>query len=73
MLLFTTKTCPNCAKAKEFLDAEGVEYKVMLAEENKDLARQYGIMQAPTAIILGGDAPQKYVGVEKIKNYVKGN
>ena len=73
MLLFTTKTCPNCAKAKEFLDAEGVKYTVMLAEENKDLARQYGIMQAPTAVILGGDAPAKYVGVEKIKDYVKNN
>ncbi len=74
MLLFTTRTCPNCVKAKEFLDAEGVQYKVMLAEENTDLARQYGIMQAPTAVIVGknGDsAPEKYVGVENIKNYVK--
>jgi len=74
MLLFTTRTCPNCARAKEFLDAEGVQYKVMLAEENTDLARQYGIMQAPTAVIVGknGDsAPEKYVGVENIKNYVK--
>jgi len=72
-LLFTTKTCPNCKLAKEFLAEKNVEYENVFAEENKDLARSYGIMQAPTAVILEDGKVTKYVGVQNIKSYVNGN
>jgi len=72
-LLFTTKTCPNCKIIKEYLAANNVPYEQIIAEENKDIARGYGIMQAPTAVILDGDNVTKYIGVQNIKNYVQAN
>ncbi len=72
-LLFTTKTCPNCKIIKEYLAENNVPYEQVIAEENKDIARGYGIMQAPTAVILDGDNVTKYVGVQNIKNYVQAN
>ena len=47
-LLFTTKTCPNCKIAKNALEEAHVDYEMIDAEENKDLAKKYGIMSAPT-------------------------
>ena len=44
------KTCPNCRIAKAALDKAGMKYKVVDAEENMDLCRQYGIVQAPTLV-----------------------
>ena len=50
MLLFTTKTCPNCRIAKAALDKAGLKYRVVDAEENPELCMQYGIQQAPTLV-----------------------
>ena len=65
--LFTTKTCPNCKLAKEYL--KDVDYMVIDAEENAELAMQYGVMQAPTLVIVAGQSRQKYVNVSNIKKY----
>ena len=65
--LFTTKTCPNCKLAKEYL--KDVDYMVIDAEENVELAMQYGVMQAPTLVIVAGQSRQKYVNVSNIKKY----
>lgn len=48
-LLFTTKTCPNCRSAKALLDRAGIDYTVVDAEENPELAIRYNIRQAPTS------------------------
>ena len=66
--LFTTKTCPNCKIAKQML--QGEEYTVIDAEENQDMVSQYGIMQAPTLVIVSGDKTKKYVNASNIKKYV---
>ena len=71
LLLFTTRTCPNCAAAKAALADAGIEYELKTAEENRDLARTYGIMQAPTAVLVDGDSVTKYVGINKIKDYIQ--
>ncbi len=65
--LFTTKTCPNCKLAKEYL--KDVDYTIVDAEENAELAIQYGVMQAPTLVIVAGQSRQKYVNVSNIKKY----
>lgn len=65
--LFTTKTCPNCKLAKEYL--KDVDYTIVDAEENMDLAVQYGVMQAPTLVIVTGQSQKKYVNVSNIKKY----
>lgn len=68
-LLFTTKTCPNCKIAKEYLKDYPV--KVVDAEENADLARKYGIMQAPTLVILDEGKVNKYVNASNIKRFTE--
>lgn len=67
-LLFTTKTCPNCRIAKEFLKDE--EYQVVDAEENPELSDQYGIMQAPTLVLIRDGKVEKFVNASNIKKYV---
>lgn len=67
--LFTTKTCPNCRLAKEYL--KNVDYTIVDAEENMDLAVQYGVMQAPTLVIVSGQSEQKYVNVSNIRKYAE--
>ena len=66
--LFTTKTCPNCKLAKEIL--KDVSYILIDAEENMELTRRYGIMQAPTLVVVQGNSHKKYVNVSNIKKYV---
>lgn len=66
--LFTTKTCPNCAIAKEMLSKE--QYVLIDAEENAELAQKYGVMQAPTLVVISGDKTQKYVNASNIQKYV---
>ena len=45
LYLFTTKTCPNCKAAKEFL--KDVDYQIIDAEENEEMSDKYGIMTLP--------------------------
>ena len=66
--LFTTKTCPNCKLVKEYL--KNVPYVTIDAEENMELARRYGVMQAPTLVVVNGDSHKKYVNASNIKKYV---
>ena len=66
--LFTTKTCPNCKIAKEFLKDE--EYEAIDAEENPELSNEYGIMQAPTLVLIKDGKIEKFVNASNIKRYV---
>ena len=70
LLLFTTKTCPNCRIAKEML--KDVAYEVVDAEERVDLTNEYGIMQAPTLVELKDGEVRKYVNASNIKAFVEG-
>ena len=65
--LFTTKTCPNCKLAKEYL--KGINYLLIDAEENMELAAKYGVMQAPTLVVVQGDQVKKYVNASRIKQF----
>jgi ribonucleoside-triphosphate reductase len=67
--LFTTKTCPNCAMAKEMLSGE--DYILVDAEEEVELTRKYGVMQAPTLVVLNGDQTKKYVNASNIRRYME--
>ncbi|MFG6358910.1 MAG: ribonucleoside triphosphate reductase [Acetatifactor sp.] len=67
--LFTTKTCPNCKLAKEYL--KGEKYMPIDAEENMELARRYGVMQAPTLVVVEGDDFHKYVNASNIRKYTE--
>ncbi|MCR4798243.1 MAG: ribonucleoside triphosphate reductase [Lachnospiraceae bacterium] len=66
--LFTTKTCPNCAKAKEILSDE--EFVIIDAEEEPELTAKYGVMQAPTLVVVDGEKSEKFVNASNIQKYV---
>ena len=65
--LFTTKTCPNCKIAKEFL--KDVAYETVDAEEDLAMVDTYGIMQAPTLVVVNNGEVKKYVNASDIKGY----
>ena len=69
LYLFTTKTCPNCVIAKELLKGEA--YQIVDAEENAELTRKYGIMQAPTLVVIENGVAKKYVNVSNIRKYLE--
>ncbi|MBR4623786.1 MAG: ribonucleoside triphosphate reductase [Clostridia bacterium] len=69
VMLFTTKTCPNCAQAKRLLEEAGIRYEQVLAEDHPDMVRELGIRQAPT-LVLNNDRNQKKIGVGAIRNYI---
>ncbi|GHU40811.1 anaerobic ribonucleoside triphosphate reductase [Clostridia bacterium] len=66
--LFTTKTCPNCKMAKELLANEA--YSTVDAEENLELAKKYGVMQAPTLVVVENNQVKKYANASNIRKYV---
>ena len=68
--LFATATCPNCKIAAAALDKAGVIFEKILANEQPDMAKQYGIRQAPTLVIVSGGEVQKFAGVSDIKKYL---
>ena len=67
--LFTTSTCPNCKIAKQMLVGE--EYEVIDAEAHPDMAARFGILQAPTLVVLDGDEMKKYVNASNIQKFVE--
>ncbi len=69
-ILFVTATCPNCRIACQYLDKAGFAYEKVLAEDAPDLARQYGVKQAPTLVLIDGEHFEKLAGAGAIKQYV---
>ena len=67
-LLFTTATCPNCRLAKEYLS--GLEYETVDAEKHTELSIQYGILQAPTLVVIKDGEVWKYANASNIRRYV---
>ncbi|MBR3438720.1 MAG: ribonucleoside triphosphate reductase, partial [Clostridia bacterium] len=71
LLLFTTKTCPNCMIAKTQLDRAGIAYRVILADEEPDLCDKFNIMQAPTLVEISGDSFTAYANVSNIIKFIE--
>ncbi|NLL72955.1 MAG: ribonucleoside triphosphate reductase [Clostridiales bacterium] len=68
LYLFTTKTCPNCNIAKEYL--KGMTYTIVDAEDNPELAIDFNILQAPTLVEIRNGVAKKYANASNIKKYV---
>ena len=69
LYLFTTKTCPNCNIAREYL--KGISYNLVDAEENPNLAMEYKILQAPTLVEIKNGVVSKYPNASNIKKFVE--
>ena len=70
-LLFTTKTCPNCKIVKDMLNKKNIGYEIVDAEEKEELCNAYGVMQAPTLVVLGDNNTfDKYANASNIIKYL---
>ena len=70
-LLFTTKTCANCRIATNSLEKAHIPYELVDAEENMELAEKYGVMQAPTLVVVKDGQVTKLANASNIKNYAE--
>ena len=69
-ILFSRVTCPNCRVAESLLSKAGVAYEKLIADENLDQCRAYGVKGAPTLVITDGENHVSYYSVPEIKKYL---
>ena len=71
LVLFATKTCPNCKMAEKFLNDADMAFEKVYAEDAPDFATRLDVKKAPTLVILEGDvAVAKIVNVSEIRKYI---
>ena len=70
--LFATPTCPNCKIASAAMDKLGMVYEKIYANEHIDMAKEYGVRQAPTLVIVTDGVVETYAGLSEIKKYLAG-
>jgi ribonucleoside-triphosphate reductase len=71
ILLFGTKTCPNCKSAKKLLDKAKVKYDFVDAEEEVDLTNKLGVKQAPTLVVIKKGDVEVIPNLSNIKKYAE--
>ena len=71
LMLFTTKTCPNCKMAKMLLEKAGIKYTLIDAEDQKDLTLAYGVKKAPTLLVPNGNTVERYENASEIKGFIE--
>ncbi len=71
ILLFSTKTCPNCKVAASLLDKAGMKYSKIYVEDNPDFVKKLGLKQAPTLVVKMAGKTEIIVNVKKIKKYIE--
>ncbi len=71
LLLFATRTCPNCRQAESLLQQAGIPYRKVLAEEEPETAARYGVRQAPTLAEEGARDGFKAVGLGAVRAYIQ--
>lgn len=71
IILFATRTCPNCKMAVQFLNKAGIEFEEIFADENADMANKFEIRQAPTLVVIKGGIAEKIVNLSNIKGFIE--
>ena len=71
LMLFTTKTCPNCKMAKMLLEKAGITYRLVDAEDEKDVTIAYGVKKAPTLLVPNSESFVSYENASEIKGYIE--
>ena len=71
VILFGTKTCPNCASAKKLLEKAKIKYTFVDAEEEVDLTKKFGVKQAPTLVEVKKGEATVIANLSNIKKYVE--
>ena len=70
IMLFATKTCPNCKMAEKFLNDAGMAFTKVYYEDNRELAEEYGIKQAPTLVVSSGSSIMKIENASAIRKFI---
>ncbi len=71
IMLFGTKTCPNCKVAKTLLDKKHIKYEFVDAEEDVDLTKKYNVKQAPTLVVIKNGVATNIVNLSNIKKFTE--
>ena len=71
LLLFTTKTCPNCRMACMMLDKAGIPYQKIDAEADVALTRRHNVQQAPTLVYVHGGEATNIANASNIKVFIE--
>ena len=71
ILLFGTKTCPNCKMAKMLLEKANINYKWIDAEENVELTNTFNVKKAPTLLVPDGEEVLVFENASNIKGYIE--
>lgn len=71
IMLFGTKTCPNCSMSKKLLDKAKVKYQFIDAEENPDLTKKCKVKQAPTLVVINDGKVEVIANLSNIKKFVE--
>ena len=70
-VLFTRNGCPNCKTAKMMLDKAKIAYKVVNAEEDKEMTLKYGVKKAPTLLVPDANGFTAYDNASEIRKYIE--
>ena len=73
IILFATHTCPNCRMAKIFLDKAGIDYEVVYADDNPEMAAEFDIRQAPSMVVSKGGDTEIITNVSNIRKFAETN
>ena len=68
--LFATPTCPNCKIAGVTLEKAGIGFEKIYANEKPEMAKEFGIKQAPTLVVISDGEVSKFTGLSDIKKYI---
>ena len=55
LTLVTSSTCPNCKMIKSVMDSKGIEYDVVVADEDIEFAKANKISSVPVLLVSSGD------------------
>lgn len=71
LVLFASRTCPNCKMAKSFMDKLGVKYTELMSDENFELVKALDLRTAPTLVKFNnGKVEQKVASFAEIRKYI---
>ncbi len=70
-ILVASKTCPNCKLAASELDKAGIQYKKIYAEDEPQTVKDFGVLSAPTLVILQNNKIEKIENVSNIIKYIR--
>ena len=74
LMLFTTKTCPNCKMVKMMFQKENItDVEIIDAEENVDLTVSLGVTRAPTLLVPNSEGFDAYTNASEIKGWIEAN